>query len=107
MVSLSALACRRYWNRIFIFYALAVRPDFGRRGIGRDLVLCVIEESKRRSLSGVTLTTFKDLKWNAPFKDLKWNAPFYEKLGFRILESHERSAKLNSILSDEKATAWS
>jgi ribosomal protein S18 acetylase RimI-like enzyme len=75
-------------------YLLAVHPNYGRRGIGRDLVVRVIEESARRRLTGVSLTTFEDLKWNAPF---------YQKLGFRILAPHETSANLASILSNERA----
>ncbi len=75
-------------------YLLAVHPDHGRRGIGKALVECVIAESARRELSGVTLTTFEDLKWNAPF---------YRKLGFRILSGHEQTPMLASVLANEHA----
>jgi ribosomal protein S18 acetylase RimI-like enzyme len=73
---------------------LAVHPDYGRRGIGRDLVIAVIAESARRCLAGVTLTTFEDLKWNGPF---------YEQLGFRTLAPPETSSTLAAILSSEAA----
>jgi ribosomal protein S18 acetylase RimI-like enzyme len=75
-------------------YILAVHPNYGRRGIGSNLVVGMIEESGRRGLTGVTLTTFADLEWNGPF---------YEKLGFRILARHETDSRLASILSSEKA----
>jgi ribosomal protein S18 acetylase RimI-like enzyme len=55
---------------------LAVTPEHGRRGIGRALVDRVIAWSDAQRLPSVTLTTFRDVPWNAPF---------YEKLGFRIL----------------------
>ena len=51
-------------------------------------------ESARRALTGVTLTTFKDLSWNGPF---------YAQAGFRTLEVHETGAALASILSAEKS----
>jgi ribosomal protein S18 acetylase RimI-like enzyme len=73
---------------------LAVHPDYGRRGIGRDLVVAVIAESARRGLAGVTLTTFEDLKWNGPF---------YAQLGFRTLAPPETSSMLAAILSSEAA----
>ena len=75
-------------------YALAVHPDYARRGFGRGLVDGIIEESARRALTGVTLTTFKDLSWNGPF---------YAQAGFRTLEVHETGAALASILSAEKS----
>ncbi len=75
-------------------YAVAVHPDYGKRGIGRGLVVGIIEESARRALIGVTLTTFKDLSWNGPF---------YEKLGFRCFEPDETGATLTSILLSEKS----
>lgn len=79
-------------------YAVAVHPTYGKRGIGKQLVLEVIEESVRRKLTGVTLTTFEDLRWNAPF---------YEKLGFRILPKTERTAMLDSVLAKERALGMS
>jgi ribosomal protein S18 acetylase RimI-like enzyme len=81
-------------ERALHLYVLAVHPNYGRRGIGKNLVVGVIEESRRRGLTGVTLTTFADLEWNGLF---------YEKLGFRVLAPHETDTTLASILSSEKA----
>jgi GNAT superfamily N-acetyltransferase len=50
-----------------------VRPAFGRRGIGSSLVAHVCEVAARLELRFVTLTTLRDVPWNAPF---------YMKLGF-------------------------
>ena len=75
-------------------YLLAVHPARGRRGIGTALVRTVLAEARARALPGVTLTTFRDLPWNAPF---------YERLGFRPLEEAELSPALRTILSREAA----
>ena len=70
---------------------LDVHPDHGRRGIGRALVAAVCRAAEARELP-VTLTTFRDIPWNAPF---------YERLGFRILEADELGDELLEIVSDE------
>ncbi len=55
---------------------LSVDPAHGRRGIGTALVDTVIAASREQGLAGVSLTTFRDV----PF-----NAPFYARLGFEEL----------------------
>ena len=85
---------------------VSVDPAFGRRGLGRALVNWAIEASGARNLSGVTLTTFSDLPWNAPF---------YERLGFvpgdaDALPSHVRAhleAEASSGLSRRVGMCWS
>ena len=72
--------------------AIAVHPDHGRRGVGTQLVKAVIQQAGCRKLSGVTLTTFQDLPWNAPF---------YMRLGFHILPRSELSPMLCDILAQE------
>lgn len=81
------------YDNLLHLHALAVHPDHGKQGLGRKMVLEVIEESRRRGLAGVTLTTFEDLRWNAPF---------YKKLGFRILDPKECNTTLESLLSKER-----
>jgi len=71
---------------------LAVRPDFGRRGIGVALVRRVVQAADARGLDGVTLTTFADIPWNAPF---------YQRLGFRGVTELERHAHLAVALARE------
>lgn len=73
---------------------MAVHPDHGKRGVGSKLVQGVIEQAKRRQLQGVTLTTFRDLPWNAPF---------YGKLGFRTLSDSELSPMLRETLGKEES----
>ncbi len=52
---------------------LSVDPNHGRIGVGRALIEAVAALARRRGLAGITLTTFRDV----PF-----NAPFYAGLGF-------------------------
>ncbi len=55
---------------------LDVLPSRGRRGIGAALVAAVCEWARERGFPGLTLTTYRDVPWNAPF---------YKKLGFVTL----------------------
>ncbi|HEX4865736.1 MAG TPA: GNAT family N-acetyltransferase [Acidimicrobiales bacterium] len=58
-------------------WQLSVHPSWGRRGIGRRLVEAVCDWASANGYPAVTLTTFRDVPWNAPF---------YSSLGFRVLE---------------------
>ena len=71
---------------------VAVAPDHGRRGVGRALVDEVVAWTAARQLPSITLTTFRDVPWNAPY---------YEKLGFVTVT--ELSPALQALL-DEQAT---
>jgi predicted N-acetyltransferase YhbS len=71
---------------------LDVLPAWGRRGIGRALVAAVVDEARARGLAAVTLTTFRDVAWNAPF---------YAALGFRVLAEAEISPGLAALLAME------
>jgi GNAT superfamily N-acetyltransferase len=72
---------------------LDVLPEFGRRGIGTDLVETTCRWAKALGREGLTLTTFRDV----PF-----NAPFYLRLGFRVLESDEIPPALSSVIELER-----
>lgn len=72
---------------------LDVLPAWGRRGIGAALVDAVVADARRRGLPAVTLTTFRDVPWNAPY---------YARLGFRILSEHELGAGLVALLAHEE-----
>jgi GNAT superfamily N-acetyltransferase len=96
--AVSGFAVAEPVGQAFHLHLLAVHPDHGRRGIGRALVLRVIEEASRRDLASVTLTTFQDLPWNAPF---------YQTLGFRILPQTKQSRMLKATLEEERASGMS
>ncbi|WEO78303.1 GNAT family N-acetyltransferase [Cryobacterium sp. SO2] len=46
---------------------IAVLPEFGRLGYGRQLVHAAADEVQRRGYSQISLRTFADVPWNAPF----------------------------------------
>lgn len=70
-----------------------VLPGAGRRGIGTALVRTVCEWAASRQMP-VTLTTFRDIPWNAPF---------YARLGFRELAVTELTPALRARVADEAA----
>ena len=53
--------------------ALSVDLDWQGKGIGRQLIACVADHARTLGLASLTLTTFRDVPWNAPF---------YARLGF-------------------------
>jgi ribosomal protein S18 acetylase RimI-like enzyme len=71
---------------------LAVAPEHGRRGVGRALVDEVVAWTRARNLTSITLTTFRDVPWNAPY---------YRKLGFHVVSA--LSPALRALI-DEQAT---
>jgi len=73
---------------------VSVLPSHARRGLGRALIETVGEWSAGRGLSGLTLTTFADVPWNAPY---------YARLGFRVLPDAEQGPGLRRIREEEIA----
>lgn len=72
---------------------VSVDPRGARRGLGRELIDHLSQEALRKGLDAVTLTTFRDVPWNAPY---------YERLGFRSLEQNELGSKLAALRQEEK-----
>ncbi|HEX6420178.1 MAG TPA: GNAT family N-acetyltransferase [Acidimicrobiales bacterium] len=73
---------------------VSVDPAFARRGLGRRLIDHAAADARRRGFAALTLTTFRDVPWNAPY---------YERLGFRPLAEHELGPDLRRILDSESA----
>jgi predicted N-acetyltransferase YhbS len=71
-----------------------VLPAHGRRGVGAALVRAVCAWARERGLPSVTLTTYRDVPWNAPF---------YTRLGFRTLRAAELGPKLRALVASEDA----
>jgi predicted N-acetyltransferase YhbS len=71
-----------------------VIPEHGRRGIGSALVNIVCSWAKTHSYQFVSLSTFRDIPWNAPF---------YSKLGFRIVSESELTNGFHQIRLQEVA----
>lgn len=70
-----------------------VHPEHGAQGLGTLLLRHVIEYARQECIQGVTLTTFSDMKWNAPF---------YSKNGFVPIPESELDADLQKIVADEQ-----
>jgi GNAT superfamily N-acetyltransferase len=75
-------------------HELDVRPAHGRRGLGAALLERVCEWAHSRGFSAVTLSTFRDVPWNAPF---------YARRGFSIVPPEELPKELCSIVERERA----
>jgi GNAT superfamily N-acetyltransferase len=71
-----------------------VLPAWGRRGVGQALIAAVDADARARGLAAVTLTTFRDVAWNAPF---------YARLGFRVVAPSDLTPGLAAIVAAEAA----
>ena len=69
-----------------------VLPEHGRRGLGTRLVEEVCRWAGSTGHESVTLTTFRDIRWNMPF---------YERLGFRVVPNADLSPALRAVVQDE------
>ncbi|MBN1192736.1 MAG: GNAT family N-acetyltransferase [Coriobacteriia bacterium] len=71
---------------------LDVLPEHGRRGVGSELVGAVEAWSRSNGYGEITLTTYRDLPWNAPF---------YSRLGFAVVPESEWDAQLRHQFEQE------
>jgi GNAT superfamily N-acetyltransferase len=71
---------------------VSVHPDAARRGLGRDLVEHLAGWAAERGVAALTLTTFRDVPWNAPY---------YERLGFSVLPSDRWGPQLRATVASE------
>lgn len=71
---------------------VTVDPAAARRGIGRTLIEHAAGEARGRGLGALTLTTFRDVAWNAPY---------YTRLGFRVLRDEELTPGLRRVRAAE------
>jgi len=79
---------------------VTVHPDHSRTGLGRALIERVEQWSDGCGLDGMTLTTFRDVPWNAPY---------YKRLGFSDVAESAWSEGLRQIVRQEGAhglNAW-
>lgn len=72
---------------------IAVRHDRQKQGLGRALIEQAIGTARAKGYRAVTLTTFREVPWNAPF---------YRKLGFETLEAAQLNARLVEALRSEE-----
>jgi GNAT superfamily N-acetyltransferase len=67
---------------------LDVEPEHGRRGIGSALITTVCDWAQQQGYSIVSLSTFRDLPWNAPF---------YSKMGFHPVDEAKLTTGFQQI----------
>jgi len=70
-----------------------VLPEHGRQGVGSALLEAVCEWAFTRGFSAVTLSTFRDVPWNAPF---------YAQRGFVTLGPSDQPPELVRIVEMER-----
>lgn len=73
-------------------WELDVRREAQGQGLGRRLMGHAIDWARGRGLSRLTLTTFREIAWNAPF---------YASLGFVEVSGEDLSVRLAEVLSLE------
>jgi GNAT superfamily N-acetyltransferase len=87
-VPIGFLNAERFSDALHI-WEMAVRRDRQGKGAGAQLIAAAVNHARNEGVSAVTLTTFRDVPWNAPF---------YAKRGFRILGAAELGERLKNIL---------
>jgi GNAT superfamily N-acetyltransferase len=83
--------CEAFEHELHL-WELAVRLDAQGKGAGRALIAAVVDEARARGLPAVTLTTFRDIPWNAPF---------YARCGFVELSDGEWGPFLTLVREKE------
>jgi GNAT superfamily N-acetyltransferase len=71
---------------------VSVHPDAAHRGVGRTLIAYAADHARDQGLTGLTLTTFTEVPWNAPY---------YERIGFRVLAEPDLTPGLRKIRATE------
>jgi GNAT superfamily N-acetyltransferase len=73
---------------------LDVHPDHGRQGLGRALLDRALAWARETGFATATLSTFRDVPWNAPF---------YARVGFRETAPGDASPALRALREHEAA----
>ena len=76
----------------FHLQGMDVVPEHGRRGLGRRLVEAVVDAGRERGHDRITLTTFRDIPWNAPF---------YARLDFEELALDDFTPEIRALVAKE------
>jgi GNAT superfamily N-acetyltransferase len=74
---------------------VSVAPSHARRGLGAALIEHLAERVRVEGRAGLTLSTFRDVPWNAPY---------YARLGFAVVESADQGPELAALVRREAAT---
>lgn len=74
------------------WWELGISRSHQGRGLGRMLISHAIEDARSRGMAAISLTTFRDVAWNAPT---------YARVGFRILPPLDLGDRLEQIVEHE------
>ena len=74
---------------------VSVVSAHARRGLGAMLIENLATTARKEGRPALTLTTFRDVPWNAPY---------YQRLGFVIVDPAEQGPELAALVSRESAT---
>jgi GNAT superfamily N-acetyltransferase len=75
-------------------WQMSVHSDYQKRGAGRGLLLAAKRWAEANTLSSLTLTTFRDVPWNAAF---------YETCGFELANSDASPMLSKTLAAEEQA----
>jgi GNAT superfamily N-acetyltransferase len=75
-------------------HQVSVRPEHEGAGLGTALLDVVVGWTAARGLPSLTLTTFRDIRWNGPW---------YERRGFVVLDDGDLGPELAAIRERERA----
>jgi GNAT superfamily N-acetyltransferase len=74
---------------------VSVAPAHARRGVGAALINRLAADAAANNRPAVTLTTFRDVPWNAPY---------YARLGFVVLGPAEQGPELRALIARETSS---
>jgi GNAT superfamily N-acetyltransferase len=74
---------------------VSVASAHARRGLGAALIEHLAATARAEDRPALTLTTFRDVSWNAPY---------YQRLGFVIIEPADQEPELAELVNRESAT---
>ena len=80
------------FRRELHIWEMDVDPRLQRRGIGAGLVRACLIDARNSGFKAVTLTTFRELDWNAPF---------YARMGFEEVTALDAHPRLAGELANE------
>lgn len=73
---------------------ISTHPDFQRQGVGAALLAAVFAKAQALGVKEITLTTYRDVAWNAPW---------YQRHGFSVIETERLTPELTRCLAHQRA----
>jgi ribosomal protein S18 acetylase RimI-like enzyme len=81
-----------YLDGNFHIVEISVAKNFQGMGVGKALMKVLVEQTRREGYKAMTLTTYRNLPWNAPW---------YSKMGFFEVNAQEMGKTFEDILEIE------